>query len=61
MRLTDAQSVIREVHTKNYSWLKAYGISTVREAVRTIRDRKAATPEDKEIAYDVERKLYERW
>lgn len=61
MKLVDAQSTIREVHTKGYSWLKAYGLSTVREAIRTIRDRKAATYEDKEIAYDVERKLYERW
>jgi hypothetical protein len=61
MKLTDAQSTIREVHTKNYAWLKAYGISTVREAVRTIQDRKSATQADREIASDVERKLYERW
>jgi hypothetical protein len=61
MRLTDAQSIVREVHTKNYSWLKAYGISTVREAVYTIQNRKSATPDDREIAGDIVRKLYERW
>jgi hypothetical protein len=61
MRLEDAQSIIREVHTKNYSWLKFYGLSTVREAIRTVRNRKAATEDDHERANNVERKLYERW
>jgi len=61
MRLVDAQTIIRQVSGKSYSWLEAWGLSTIREAIRTIYDRKSATAEDLEHAEDVERKLYRRW
>lgn len=61
MRLEDAQSTIREVHGKSYTWLKAWGLGTVREAIRTIYDRKSATDADIELAEDVERRIYRRW
>jgi len=34
MKLTDAQQVIQEVSGKQYSWLKAWGLSIIREAIR---------------------------
>lgn len=61
MRLEEAQNTIRQVHGKGYSWLKAWGLSTIREAIRTIYNRKSSTSADIELAEDVERKLYRKW
>lgn len=60
MKLEDAQSVLREVHAKPYAWLVAWGLSTIREAIRTAEARKSATAADKERANDVRRKISER-
>ena len=61
MKLADAQSIIREVEGKQYTWLKAWGISTIKEAISTIKDRLLATIEDKEIAEGIEIKLDRKW
>ena len=61
MTLTEAQSVIRQVSGKQYPWLKAWGLSTIREAIRTIYARKSATDADVELAEDIERKLHRKW
>ena len=61
MRLTEAQSVIREVSGKTYPWLKAWGLSTVKEALRTIEDRISATDDDRELAFGVRRKIQKKW
>jgi len=61
MKLVEAQQIIREVQGKSYSWLKAWGLSWIREAVRTIEARKSATDADRELAGDVKRKLWREW
>lgn len=61
MRLADAQAIIREVQGKSYTWLSHWGISTIREAIRTIYNRASSTDADKELAEDVKRKLYRRY
>lgn len=61
MRLTEAQSIIREVHGKSYSWLKSWGLSYIGEAVYTIRNRVGATAADREYAEDVARRLGRKW
>jgi hypothetical protein len=61
MRLEEAQSTIREVHGKSYTWLKAWGLGWIGEAVRTIKARKSATERDRELAADVRRKLVRKW
>lgn len=50
MRLEEAQKVLGEVDGSSYSYLKDWGLSTVREAIRTVWDRKSATKEDRNRA-----------
>jgi len=61
MTLKDAQSIIRQVHGKSYSWLYQWGLSTIREAIRTIYNRKSSTAADLELAEDIDRKLCRKW
>jgi len=61
MKLAEAQSIIREVRGKSYSWLKAWGPSIIREAIRTIENRASSTPADREFAEDVKRKFWRKW
>ena len=61
MKLAEAQEVIREVDGKQYDWLKAWGLGWIREAIRTIRDRKSATDADREIAEGIKRKIWRGW
>lgn len=61
MRLEDAQSIVQEVSGKSYWWLEQWGLSTIREAIRTIEDRKSATDANRELADDVRRKLVRKW
>ena len=58
MKLADAQSIIRQVHGKGFSWLKSWGMGTVREAIRTIEDRSSATDNDRELASCVKTKIW---
>lgn len=58
MKLVDAQSIIREVSGKSFSWLKQWGMGTVKEAIRTIEDRVSATEADREYAEDIKRKVW---
>ena len=60
MWLAEAQEIIREVHGKGYTWLFAWGLGWVRDAVRTIEDCKSATDGDKELAQDVRRRIVEK-
>ena len=60
MRLTEAQSIIRQAHGRSYAWLQAWGPGLVSEAIRTIEQRKSATDADQELAADVKRRLWER-
>ena len=61
MKLTDAQSIIREVSGKSHDWLEAWGLGVIREAMRTIEDRVNATDADLEYVKDIRRKLYRKW
>lgn len=61
MTLTDAQSIVRQVQGKSYSYLLAWGRGTIGEALRTIEDRKSATDADREIAESIQRKLVRKW
>lgn len=60
MKLEDAQSVLREVHGRQYSWLVDWGLSTIREAIRTIEARVSASVADRERANDVRGKISKR-
>jgi hypothetical protein len=61
MKLAEAQQVLREVDGKTYDWLKAWGVSTIREAIRTVEDRVSATDADRELAGNISTKLARRW
>ena len=50
MKLKEAQSIIRELDQKSYWYLKAWGLGIIKEAIRTIWDRKSATDLDREYA-----------
>ena len=61
MKLLDAQTTIRQVAGKSYDWMYGWGLGEIREAVRTIEARMAATEADKELAESVAAKLARRW
>ena len=47
MKLIDARLVINQVEGKSYRYIKSWGISTVREAIRTIYNRRSSTADDR--------------
>ena len=47
MKLSDARDIISQVESKSYGWMKAWGMSTIYEAIRTIQDRKSSTESDR--------------
>ena len=50
MKLEEARSIMWEVDQRSYWYLEAWGLGTIREAIRTIWDRKSATDADREKA-----------
>ena len=61
MKLQEARETLRQVDGKGYNWLKVWGMSTIREALRTVFSRKAATIEDRQLAEGVQTKLSRGW
>lgn len=61
MKLSEAQSIIREIQGRSYTWLEAWGLGWIREAIRTIENRQSSTDADRELAADVRRKLVRKW
>ena len=61
MKLIEALEILHEVNGKGYSWLKAWGLSTIRAAIRTVLNRKSATINDKQLAENVQTKLSRRY
>lgn len=61
MRLIDAQSTLKEVSGKSYTWLQQWGLSIIREAIRTVRDRQSATAADIERADDIQIKIARKY
>jgi len=57
MRLKEAQAIIREVEGRSYWYLKEWGLSIIKEAIRTIRSRKGSTKTDLEYAEEVSLKI----
>jgi len=57
MTLNEAQKIIREVNDKSYWYLKEWGLSIVKEAIRTIRSRKSSTEIDLDYATVVSLKI----
>ena len=47
MRLVDANQILHEVDDRDYNWMKQWGLSLIREAIRTVRWRKTATKDDR--------------
>lgn len=58
MKLVDAQSIIRQVQGRSFSWLKSWGLGTIKEAIRTIENRVSATNADREYASEVKTKIW---
>ncbi len=61
MRLQEAQEIIRELDGRSYTYLKQWGLSLAREAVRTIRYRKTATQVEKMCAERIRRTIFWRF
>ena len=57
MRLKEAQEIIREVKGRSYWYLKEWGLSIIKEAIRTIRSRKSSSKADLEYANQVSLKI----
>ena len=57
MTLKDAQGFIREVEGRPYWYLKEWGLSIIKEVIRTIRSRKSSTKTDLEYADQVSLKI----
>ena len=53
MKIVDARWTLTEVRDRDYQWLKFWGLSTIKEAIRTIRDRKSATTQDLQRAEQI--------
>ena len=50
MKLADARWVINQIEGKSYNYMKSWGMSTIREAIRTIQNRQSSTKDDKSCA-----------
>jgi len=61
MTLYLARQVLHEVDGKSYTWLQAWGLSTIREALRVVGRRKSATDADREIAESIQTRLSRKW
>ena len=61
MKLIEAQEIVRQVSGKGYTWLRSWGLGYIGEAVRTVESRQSATDADRELAFDIRRKLERRW
>ncbi len=61
MRLEDARSIFKEVDGRSYSWLKQWGLSTICEAIRTVRNRASSTKADLLLAEQIKTKLDRKW
>jgi len=57
MILKEAQAIVREVNDKSYWYIKEWGLSIIKEAIRTIRNRKSSTKVDLEYADQVSLKI----
>jgi hypothetical protein len=58
MKLKQAEEIINETWGKSYEYWQQWGLSTIREAVRTVLDRKTASKEIKELAEEMKYKIY---
>ena len=61
MKLTEARSILNQVSGKSHAWMKAWGLSYVNEAIRTIRQRKSSTDQDNHLADIISEKIHRAW
>jgi len=59
MKLEEAREYLKEVQGRPLWWLKEWGLSTIKEAIYTVRHRESATKADLELAEDVSRKIFD--
>jgi hypothetical protein len=57
MRLDYAKWILRQVDGKSATYMRQWGASSIKEAVRTVRDRVSSTREDHECADRVAARL----
>ena len=57
MKLSDANNILISEGCRDFSYLKEWGLSTIREAIKTVYNRKSSTKEDLERAEMVEAKI----
>lgn len=50
MKLAQAVKIVGEIQGKSYSYARVWGFWRIKEAVRTIRKRQAATADDRRLA-----------
>ena len=60
MRLQEAREILHEVDDRDYRWMKQWGLSTIREAIRTVRWRKSSTKDDRIRADRISYKIFWR-
>jgi len=58
MKLEEARQILKGVQGRSLWWLKEWGLSTIKEAIYTIRNRRSATDADMDLVEDVNRKIY---
>jgi len=58
MTLEGARRLLTTVEGRNAWWIRDYGLSSVREAIRVVRNRKSSTQQDHAQADAVEWSLH---
>ena len=58
MKLAEAESILREIEGRSYEYMIFWGLSNIREAVRTVKSRKSASAEIKDLAEKVSYKIF---
>jgi hypothetical protein len=53
MKLNEARSILNEQDQNSVRYMREWGLSTIREAIRTVLARRSATQEDKELAWKI--------
>ncbi len=60
MTKIEAVKILNQIHGKQYSYIKDWGLSTVKEAVRTLQNR-ILNENQRQLLEDIEVKLYRKW
>ena len=61
MKLVEVREILKEVDGKSYTYLRAWGLSLIKESIRTIRNRRSSTKADIQLAENVSTKIMRQW